>query len=57
MRLKSYNTAGISISQGTLHGSCPVGFISLCVCVYVCVCGGGVNVRAEYMVYLIKCSN
>jgi len=39
MRVESYGTAGISITQGVPRGGCTVGFTPLvCVCVCVCVC-------------------
>jgi len=43
MRVESYGTAGISITQGVPRGGCTVGFtplvcVCLCVCVYVFVC-------------------
>jgi len=39
MRVESYGTAGISITQGVPRGGCTVGFTPLvCVCVCLCVC-------------------
>jgi len=40
MRVESYGTAGISITQGVPRGGCTVGFtplVCVCVCVFVCV--------------------